>query len=97
MACAIVRADEALTAANDVKETLKMTVAELAERRREALPLYVISGSGATHVCGNSFVNLPCASWRTRCGWHYGDKHFRRAAEASGFARRHCIRCFRGV
>ena len=97
MACAIARADEALDAANMINEKLKVTAADLTALRREALPLFVISGSGATHMCGNSFVDLPSAAWSTRCGWHYGDKHFRRAAEASGFAERHCIRCFRGV
>ena len=74
-----------------------MALDELAEIRREALPTYVISGSGATRICGNSYVGLPTASWSTRCGWHDGDKTFRRAAEASGSAERHCLRCFRGV
>ena len=83
--------------ANELGEKLKTTIKELAELRREALPTFVISGSGATHVCGNSYVGLPSASWSTRCGWHYADKHYRRAAEASGFAERHCIRCFSGI
>ena len=70
-------------AISNVMDLFKHSVCQTTETVRSGgVDNVVISGSVATHICG---------------GWHYGDKTFRRAAEASGVAERHCIRCFRGV
>ena len=92
-------AEDAAKEAQDLREMLVAATDEIASLRREALPTFVArdDGFGIIHECGNSFVDLPRESWRTRCGWRYGGVAFRRLSEPHGPAERHCSRCFRAL
>ena len=83
--------------AEELHAMLRAAAAEIAQLRRDSLPTYVAgdNGLGVLHICGNSFVTAPLRSWRTRCGWSYGQSNFRRYSELSGPFERQCEICFR--
>ena len=90
-------ADEAVEATATLKEQLDATTAALEELRRQVQPTYVISRVGATHIVGNPWLQLPRVSWKTACGWHYGDSPFRRSPVPGTATEQRCLRCFRAA